>query len=43
MDCWIVIGAANYKISPPDPIGLPLISGFSTLPAPTPDHARFET
>jgi hypothetical protein len=30
MDCWIVIGLANYKILPPDPIALPPSSAFST-------------
>jgi hypothetical protein len=30
MDCWMVIGRANYKISRSGPIALP---GFSTLAA----------
>jgi hypothetical protein len=30
MDCWIVIGAASYKILLPDPIGLPRLWVFST-------------
>jgi hypothetical protein len=31
MDCWIVIGGGNYKISSPGPIRLRRTKGFSTL------------
>jgi hypothetical protein len=30
MDCWIVIGRANYKILAADPIPLPWHCAFST-------------
>src|SRR5260370_11390810 len=33
MDCWIVIGCANYKILALGPIGLPRQTAFSTYTA----------